>query len=171
MGEINCKDCAKQDQKFINELCFGSNSQTLDYETKIYIDKAGNKSKTMPKDNSKNEDKDSEFGDEKNPLPKEDKELLSKINYNFEKINDESIEDVGSQKVFSNTDVILNSTSEKNSVEEFPSQEKRYIEPYEQSYQDYDLNNLEHPQNISQEEPKYDDYISYKDCQNSAKGD
>ena len=161
MGEINCKDCEMKNTKFINELCSEACVEILDEENKVYVDKAGNKSKIMLKFNSKNENKNSEFSGDNKKIATEDQELLSKINHNCEKVNDESLEDYSHKKIFSNSDVILNCTVEKNSEAGCPSKDGRYIDPYGQNYQDYDLQSSESQKAISQNQ-NYGSYISYK---------
>ena len=163
MGEINCKDCITKDSKLINELCLGTGVHNLEDEGKTYIDKAGNKTKNKPKFKSKNEDNDSLSIGDNNALPIEDKELLTRISYNFEKINDGFVDSSDSQRIYNDSNAVLNSSQEKNNNLECPSYEGRYIDPYGPNYQDYDLSHLEYRQDSSQFDPNYATYISYKE--------
>ena len=162
MGEINCKDCVMKDLKSINDLCLDSNQQKL--EEDIYMDTTNNKAKHNPNDKSKTEDKNSPFNGQKNSLGVEDKEVITKIGYDFEKVNDKSPDGFDSKNVF-NKNVIVNSSQEKNTnFLNNGSQEGRYMDPYGLNYQEYNLSSLENPQDIYENNQNYVSYISYKEC-------
>ena len=152
MGKLNCKECITNGSIFIQELCLGKDTQISENEDNIYIDKAGNKSKLKKKDKSKSDEKNSEFSkiNDEN-LATEDKEILAKIGNNFKKINSNEF---GSQNNYNNN---LNSPEENN------SQEGRYIDPYGENYQDYDLSNIEYKQDSLQYDQNPGTYISYKE--------
>ena len=161
MGEINCKECVDKDSNFMSELCLGNN--TLKSMDSIrYLENTYNKSKYKTKEQTKSDDKESAFSKnsgEKNMLGTEDKEVLTRISHNFEKIN-LTKEEYEKQKINNNDNSNLHSSQENNDNN---LQEGRYIDPYGQNYQDYDLSNLEGQQDMVQYDQNSCAYMSYKD--------
>ena len=149
MGKLNCKECVAKDSNNIQELCLDQDKQNSD---KICIDKAGNKSKHIKKNPSRIEEKNSEFSKANGEkLAMEDKEILSKIGNNLKKINGNEFDSQNNYNIYN-----LNPQEENN------SQEGRYIDPYGQNYQEYDLSNLEYKQD-SLYDQNPGTYISYKE--------
>ena len=153
MGNFNCKECVVKDSNYNQELCLGQDKQNSENKEKIYIDKAGNKSKHIKKDPSRIDEKNSEFSNiNGEKLAMEDKEILTKIGNNFKKINGNEFDSQNNYNIYNS-----------NPHEENNSQEGRYIDPYGQNYQEYDLSNLEYKQDSLQYDQNPGTYISYKE--------
>ena len=161
MGDMNCRECIGKDSNHFNELSLGEEKEKNNKDgSKIEYDKTKTRNEF-----TKNDEKDSEFSKNNIFMGLEDNEIINKISHNFERIkdldNDECIQKYNNSsygpdtKVNEQQEINFNFNQENN-------EEGRYIEPYGQNYQDYDLNNLEFRQG--------DDYInndvgyiSYKD--------
>ena len=163
MGKLNCKECIAKDSSFIRELCLGQDKENPENEDKTYVDKAGNKTKHKKKESSRSDEKNSEFSkinDEK--LAMEDKEILAKIGISFKKINSNELYSQNTNNNNDNFDLVSPQENNNNHIDNY-SEEGRYIDPYGQNYQDYDLSNLEYKQDPLQYDQNPGAYISYKE--------